>query len=158
MTREGTHRAIRHPIESMSIESTHRPCFLVVDREYSSSISTRKLVIETAKFNVLTAYSAHEAVELLQRFPAVDGIVVDSDTHEMRCAEFIRKVKKVAPAVPVIDVCTPLIGICPDADYHLETYNPAKLLELLESLRPEAAAAIEKRDEQLKANEMRSPD
>lgn len=25
-----------------------RPCFLVIDREYSGSISTRKLVIETA--------------------------------------------------------------------------------------------------------------
>jgi response regulator RpfG family c-di-GMP phosphodiesterase len=119
----------------MSPELAHRPCFLVVDREYSSSISTRKPVIETAKFNVLTAYSAHEAVEILQRFPAVDGIVVDSDTHEMPCAEFMRAVKKVAPTGPVIDVCTPLAGICPGADYHLETYNPAKLLELLESLR-----------------------
>jgi response regulator RpfG family c-di-GMP phosphodiesterase len=117
----------------MSPELAHRPCFLVVDREYSSSISTRKPVIETAKFNVLTAYSAHEAVEILQRFP--DGIVVDSDTHEMPCAEFMRAVKKVAPTVPVIDVCTPLVGICPGADYHLETYDPAKLLELLESLR-----------------------
>ena len=73
------------------------------------------------------------------------GIVVDSDTHEMPCAEFIRAVKKVAPTVPVIDVCTPLIGICPGADHHLETYDPAKLLELLESLRPEGAAAIETR-------------
>jgi hypothetical protein len=32
-----------------------RPCFLVVDREYPGSISTRKLVIETGKFNVITA-------------------------------------------------------------------------------------------------------
>lgn len=34
-----------------------RPCFLVIDREFPGSISTRKLVLETAKFNVLTAYS-----------------------------------------------------------------------------------------------------
>ena len=34
-----------------------RPCFLIVDQEYAGSISTRKLVIETAKLNVLTAYS-----------------------------------------------------------------------------------------------------
>jgi hypothetical protein len=32
-----------------------RPCFLVVDQEYPGSISTRKLVIETGKFNVITA-------------------------------------------------------------------------------------------------------
>jgi DNA-binding NtrC family response regulator len=136
----------------------NRPCFLVVDREYSQSISTRKLVIETAKFNVITAYSAHEAIELLERFPAVDGIVVDSDTHEMPCAEFIRAVKKLAPTMPVIDVCTPLIGICPGADYHLETYDPAKLLSLLEGLRPTAAAAIEKQNEELKAKEMKKAD
>lgn len=140
----------------MPRESTSRPCFLVVDREYSSSISTRKLVIETAKFNVLTAYSAHEAVATLQRFPAVDGIVVDSDTQEMSCPEFIQAVKGLAPDVPVIGVSTPLRGVCEGADYHLESFDPAKLLELLEGLRPRAAAAIEKRNEQLKADEMRS--
>ena len=46
-----------------------RPCFLVIDREYASSISTRKLVIETAKLNVITAYSGAEAIETLKRFP-----------------------------------------------------------------------------------------
>jgi CheY-like chemotaxis protein len=55
-----------------------RPCFLVVDREFPGSISTRKLVIETAKFNVLTAYSGEEAIETLKRFPAIDGIVLDA--------------------------------------------------------------------------------
>lgn len=139
-------------------DSANRPCFLVVDREYSGSISTRKLVIETAKFNVLTAYSAREAVDILRRFPAVDGIVVDSDTQEMTCANFIEAVKRLAPAAPVIGVSTPLSGMCEGADYHLESFDPAKLLELLENLRPEAAAAIEKRDEQLKTQERRFPD
>ena len=155
--------AIPHPTESIGREfqikdSANRPCFLVVDREYSGSISTRKLVIETAKFNVLTAYSAREAVEVLRRFPAVDGIVVDSDTQQMSCADFIQAVRLLAPAMPVIGVSTPLFGMCEGADYQLESFDPAKLLELLENLLPEAAAAIEKRDEQLKANEKRSPD
>ena len=40
-----------------------RPCYLVIDRETSNGISTRRLVIETeAKFNVITAYSSHEAI------------------------------------------------------------------------------------------------
>jgi DNA-binding NtrC family response regulator len=144
--------------EAEARKPVNRPCFLVVDREYSGSISTRKLVIETAKFNVLTAYSAHEAIEILRRFPSVDGIVVDSDTQEMSCREFIQAVNRLAPDAPVIGVSTPLFGMCEGADYHLESFDPAKLLELLEKLRPEAAAAIEKRDEQLKANERRSPD
>ena len=40
-----------------------RPCYLVVDREFSANISTRKLIIETAKFNVITAYSGVEALD-----------------------------------------------------------------------------------------------
>ena len=60
-----------------------RPCFLVVDREYASNISTRKLVIETAKLNVITAYSGAEAVETFKRFPNIDGIVIDEDVRDI---------------------------------------------------------------------------
>ena len=56
----------------------NRPCFLVIDREFPGSISTRKLMIETAKFNVLTAYSGKEALEVFTRFPAVSGVVLTS--------------------------------------------------------------------------------
>ena len=39
-----------------------------MDAEFPGSISSRKLVIETAKFNVITAYSGTEAIETLERF------------------------------------------------------------------------------------------
>ena len=55
-----------------------RPCFLVIDSEHAHSISSRKLVLETAKYNVITAYSCEEAVETLQRFPGVDAVVFNS--------------------------------------------------------------------------------
>ena len=51
----------------------NRPCFLVIDREFPGSVSTRKLVIETAKFNVLTAYSGKEALEIFTTFPGRNG-------------------------------------------------------------------------------------
>lgn len=133
-----------------------RPCFLVVDREYSQSISTRKLVIETAKFNVMTAYSSDEALELIEKFPGMDGVVVDSDMQDMRCPEFIRKVKELAPKMPVIGVSSPLMGACEEADYQLESFDPRRLLELLEGLRPKAAAAVERRNEELSLSEHRS--
>jgi hypothetical protein len=38
---------------------------------------------------------------------------------------------------------------CDDADYILESFDPRKLLALLEKLQPEAIAAIEKRNEDL---------
>ena len=69
-----------------------RPCFLVVDREHSQSISTRKLVIETAKFNVLTAYSAEEALELL-RSHRPDMVLADVQLPGMDGLEMARRIK-----------------------------------------------------------------
>jgi CheY-like chemotaxis protein len=130
-----------------------RPCFLVVDHEYSGSISTRKLVIETAKFNVLTAYSALEAIQTLRRFPAVDGIVADAEMPDMQCTELVRALKAVRPAVPVILVRRPAYDCCDDADYQIDSFDPRRLLELLEKLCPNDINAIEKRNENLKAKE-----
>jgi CheY-like chemotaxis protein len=132
---------------------THRPCFLVVDREYSGSISTRKLVIETAKFNVLTAYSAGEALDTLGRFPAIDGIVMDAEMPEMPCPDLVKTIKHINPAVPVVIVHRPLSEPCTGADHQLDTFDPKQLLSLLQSLCPDHTEAVEKRDEMLKAEE-----
>ena len=130
-----------------------RPCFLVVDHEHSQSISTRKLVIETAKINVMAAYSAAEGLETIRRFPGIDGVVIDADMPRMSCPEFISALREFAPALPVIGIGAPLVGACAGADYQLDSFEPKSLLELLQSLRPQAAAETEKRDEQLKIKE-----
>jgi DNA-binding response OmpR family regulator len=127
----------------------NRPCFLVIDREFPGSISTRKLVIETAKFNVLTAYSGKEALEVFNRFPAVSGIVLDGGLDDVPCADVAREVKQLQPKMPIIVIATPGFTDCPEADYRLESFDPARLLEILRSLKPEASAEIEKRNEQL---------
>lgn len=121
----------------------------MIDREYSGSISTRKLVIETAKFNVLTAYSASEAVEILKRFPGLDGVVMNCQMPDMSCTELVGAIKKVAPRLPVIVVGAPQMDNCDGADHELDSFDPKQLLGLLEKLRPEDTAAIEKRNEEL---------
>jgi CheY-like chemotaxis protein len=126
-----------------------RPCFLVVDREFAGSISTRKLVIETAKFNVVTAYSSQEAIETLQRFPAIDGVVVDAGMTDMPCAELVKGLKRVKADIALIAVGAPFAGYCDGVQFHLDNFNPAKLLELLQSLKPEQTKAIEERNEDL---------
>ena len=126
-----------------------RPCFLVIDREFPGSISTRKLVIETAKFNVLTAYSGQEALDVFTRFPAVSGVVLDGGLDDVSCDVVAAKLKVIQPSIPIIVIATPGFAGCPQADYQLESFDPAKLLEILRSLKPEASAEIEKRNEEL---------
>jgi len=126
-----------------------RPCFLVVDREFPGSISTRKLVLETAKFNVITAYSGREAVDVFRRFPAIDGVVMDGELSDMPAEEVVKGIKTLASACPVIAICPPGFSPCPSADFQLESFHPATLLELLRTLKPKESEQIEKHEERI---------
>jgi len=127
----------------------------VIDRETSSGISTRKLIIETAKFNVITAYSSKEAVETLKKYPTLDGVVLDAGMEDMPTEDLIARLKELQPKITVILVCTPRYVPCKDADHIVESFDPRKLLALLEKLQPEAIAAIEKRNEDLEDSHFR---
>ena len=126
-----------------------RPCYLVIDREFPGSISTRKLVIETAKMNVLTAYSGVEAREMFERFPRITGVVLDGGLNDVSCAEVIDHIKGKDPKMPCIVICAPGQDDFPKADFVLPSFEPGKLLEVLRSLTPDAANIIERRNEQL---------
>jgi len=126
-----------------------RPCFLVIDRETSTGISTRKLILETAKFNVITAYSSAEAIETLRKYPALDGVVTDSGMTDMPCHELVLALKQLRPDIPVIVVCTPRHPECDVADHTLDSFDPKRLLALLQRLHPVEAALIEQRNEDL---------
>jgi DNA-binding NtrC family response regulator len=130
-----------------------RPCFLVVDREFSGSISSRKLIIETAKFNVITAYSGREAVETLERFPGVDGIVLDAGLCDGSCIDLVKELKKIQPKLVVIAVSAPGSDTVPNADHQLESFDPRRLLALLEKLKPYETAVIEARNEDLSSEQ-----
>lgn len=128
-----------------------RPCYLVCDPEHAGSISTRKLVLETAKLNVLTAYSGTEAIETLEAFPAVSGAILDLAIADKHCAEVIAALKALKPELPVIVIGALEEQMCPGADYFLRSFEPQRLLELIKTLEPEKAAAIEQHDEELGA-------
>jgi response regulator RpfG family c-di-GMP phosphodiesterase len=132
---------------------TARPCFLVIDREYAGTISTRKLVIETAKFNVITAYSAFEAIATLRKFPAITGVVLDGGMRDIRACELIRSLKKVVPSVRAVLVGRPNAETCPEADHNVETFDPKRILELLQRLEPEQTKAILTHEEKLQYEE-----
>ena len=111
-----------------------RPCFLVLDQEYPGSISTRKLVIETAKLNVITAYGADEALETLSRFPNVDGIVIDTELGRRTCDELINEMRRVREDVPIVTVSPGGNAPCGKEQYHVSNFDPRRLLDVLQEI------------------------
>ena len=128
-----------------------RPCFLVVDREFSTGISTRKLVIETAKFNVITAYSGLEAIETLAAFPAIRVAVVDEHIRDISCRELISGLKDLKSDLVVIAIGDQME--CGNADYCVGSSRPEELLETLRKLLPGETAAIYKTSQALASSE-----
>ena len=123
-----------------------RPCLLVLDQEFAGTISTRKLVLESAKLNVITAYSYKEALAALERFPRLHGIVVTAD-RSGEAEAFLHLVKKQYPQVKRI-----LTGELPDGDFadvRVESFAPDKLLSALRELFTDAAKSIEKHETEL---------
>ena len=61
----------------------------------------------------------------------------------LSASEVAREVKRLQPKMPVVVIAAPGFTGCPEADYQLESFDPAKLLEILRGLKPEASAEIE---------------
>ena len=120
-----------------------RPCFLVVDRDFPGSISSRKLVIETAKFNVITAYDGAEALTCLKRCPKVDPVVVNAEMEDDKgCRKLINDLRAIVPKLEVVIIST---GGCirhDRSEHCVDSLNPKDLLDCLQSLREEATAEI----------------
>lgn len=111
-----------------------RPCFLVIDKQVAGLISTRKLVIETAMLNVLTAYSGEEGVDMLTRFPNLDGVVLDTEVDGPPCKNLIEELRKIRAGLPVITVSPSGHARCGNEDYHVSLYDPHDLLEQLSKI------------------------
>lgn len=112
-----------------------RPALLVAEKEPDNALSVRKLVLETAKFNVLTAHSASEALETIEKFPAIAAAIITSNLGpENDCATVARALKKQKPETPVIYLSPTGLAACDWADHILSTYEPERLLLLVKSL------------------------
>lgn len=96
-----------------------RPCFLVIDKQYPGSISARKLVIETALLNVITAYGAEEAIQTLARYPNVDGIVLDTEVQGMTCRQLIERLRSIRTHIPIVTVSPTGYEPCGGEQHHV---------------------------------------
>lgn len=128
-----------------------RPCFLVVDNDYPGSISARKLVLESAKLNVLTAYTADEAIRTLERFPNVDGIVLDTQLRGRPCSELIAQLRNREMPVPVITVSPSGHDPCGGEQYHVSTFDPKQLLEVIQKVAPKRMSYVVSHEAEIRA-------
>lgn len=111
-----------------------RPCLLIVEPEPAEALSSRKLVIETAKYNVITAYSGKEALRALEKFPNVDGVVVHSEMRDPSVEQIARSAKAQKPDRLVIVLHTTDGKRLPNTDHHISSHEPGELVDLLRKL------------------------
>jgi DNA-binding NtrC family response regulator len=117
-----------------------RPCFLVLEREYEGNLSARKLVIETAKLNVITCYASREAIETLRRYPNITAAVISTDVDDVPCAQVAREMKSIRPDLPIVVISPHGHVLCDAGDYRLSSHDPQELLNVLRRFTDRAAA------------------
>ena len=110
-----------------------RPAFLVAEPEPEQALSTRKLLLETFKFNVITAHSERETVDLLHLFPNIDALILHCGIKNFDAENVIRVVKTTVPKLPIIAL-TPTDREFAWADYVVHSHDPQELLQLVHKL------------------------
>ena len=108
---------------------------LMMEEEQPEGLSARKLVVETVKHNVLTAYSLEDGLDLLHRFPNVDMIMVHSRLLK-KDPNLLSEVRAVCPDKPIV-LATPFASETrPEVDFVVDSHRPHDLVNLLSSADP----------------------
>jgi DNA-binding response OmpR family regulator len=108
-----------------------RVIVLMIEIEQPEGLSARKLVLETAKHNVITAYNGEMGLQLLKRFPDVDAVVVHVDVQDLPFAEVVRRVREIRPDMPIIAL-SPVGDIALEGvNYAIPSHEPQAILEVL---------------------------
>ena len=108
--------------------------FLVVEAEPAQGLSTRKLLLESAKHNVVTAYSPEEGAKMFRRFPHIDVVAIDGSFGEKAFGELVREFKSHNSGIRVVGFVPNDSMRCSWADETISSHDPAGLLHLLEEM------------------------
>ncbi|MEO6965477.1 MAG: response regulator [Acidobacteriaceae bacterium] len=108
-----------------------RVIVLMIEVEQPEGLSARKLVLETSKHNVITAYSGKAGIQLFRRFPDMDAVVIHVDVSDMPFEEVVRQLREIRPNVPLIAL-SPVgaVGI-PGVEYVIPSHEPQAILKVL---------------------------
>jgi CheY-like chemotaxis protein len=108
------------------------PTLLVAEPEPLQALSVRKLVLETAKFNVLTAHSTREALDLFKLFPNISmAVLVGESTID---CDVVAKHIRTTDKVPIVFISARIGAHCEYAHHSKPSGEPEALLELVRSL------------------------
>jgi CheY-like chemotaxis protein len=110
----------------------HRLSFLIVEAEPAQGLSTRKLLIESAKHNVITAYSTEEGIEMFKRFPSVDAVVIDGELKGNN--RLAKQIKETNPKIRVVCLASRIGAKADWADETTNPHDPAALLKMLQEM------------------------
>jgi CheY-like chemotaxis protein len=114
----------------------------MVEVEQPEGISARKLILEAARHNVITAYNGKDALELLRRFPNVDVAVVHTELEDTSFENTVRQLKKIRRDLSIVGISPALDRHVKGLDHLISSYDPQLLLQLLAE-RFEAATSDE---------------
>lgn len=108
-----------------------RPAFIVAEPEPEQALSSRKILLETFKFNVITAHSVDEMLDLIRLFPNVDALIVHCGIPDFEAENVIPSIKKSVPKLSIIAL-TPTERGLKWADHIVHSHNPQELLDLVQ--------------------------
>jgi DNA-binding response OmpR family regulator len=111
-----------------------RPTFIVAEPEPEQAISSRKLLLENFKFNVITAHSEQEMMELLDLFPNIDALILHDDIPGRSAVGILKTVKDKAPKIPVVALNPRGSRHSHFADHVVNSHKPEELLHLLQKI------------------------
>jgi|SRR6185312_12699906 CheY-like chemotaxis protein len=112
----------------------HRLGFLIIESERTDGLSTRKLLLESAKHNVVTAYSGKEGVEMYKRFPNVDAVCIEAELPDLKSANIAENIRKINPEIRIVGLSPRLAARCEWADKTIDSHDPKALLDVLEQM------------------------
>jgi two-component system, OmpR family, response regulator len=73
--------------------------FLIVEAG-QMGLSTRKMILETAGYNVLSAVTGADALAMSKQHPT-DAVLFDLDVHDMPARELLARLKQERPERPI---------------------------------------------------------
>jgi response regulator RpfG family c-di-GMP phosphodiesterase len=109
------------------------PAFIVAEPEPEQALSARKILLETFKYNVITAHSVSETIDLVRLFPNVHALIIHCGIPEFNADDLIQSVKKTVPELPIIAL-TPTERSLKWANHVVHSHDPQELLDLVHRL------------------------